>query len=97
MSDKEQAENRVEEEMDKVVITRAMVGICGMQVCAKKDALDEEILMVCNRENPSGTTNGWTEVVRHTRGADTELFYTENNLPVQCADYPDRAHFLVLC
>lgn len=86
-----------EEEMDKVVITRAIVGIYGMQVCAKKDASDEEILMICNRENPSGTTNGWTKVVRHARGAEIELFNTENSLPVQCADYPDRSHFLVIC
>lgn len=42
--------------MNKVVVTRPFMGICGMQVCAHKDATDEEILAVCNGENPSGTS-----------------------------------------
>lgn len=75
--------------MDRVVITRPIHGIAAMQVCAASDATDEEILAVCNKENPSGTTNGWCEVVRATRE------YAEG--PVTCADDNTRTHFLVVC
>lgn len=59
-----------------------------MQVCAIKDATDEEILEVCNKENPSGTSGGWLEVVREGE---------ENMLPVTCEDHPERVHYLVVC
>lgn len=45
--------------MKRVVITKAMIGICAMQVYAVKNATDEEILKVCNQENTAGTTKGW--------------------------------------
>lgn len=77
--------------MDRVIVTRPMVSLLAMQVCAIKDATDEEILDVCNRDNPAGTTNGWTNVVR-TAGEDAK-----ESLPVQCEQEPDRMHFLVLC
>ena len=76
--------------MERVVVTKAMLGICGMQVCAAKDATDEEILEVCNCENPAGTINGWGIVTRD----DKE--YPDNN-PVQCADDSERLHFIVFC
>lgn len=44
------------DEARRVSITQAAIGICHMQVCAAKDATDDEILKVCNYENPSGTT-----------------------------------------
>lgn len=72
--------------MNKIVITRPILGICHMQVCADKDATDTEILEVCNSENPAGTTNGWCEVVRNGDGA-----------PVVCSDDPNRLHILVAC
>jgi hypothetical protein len=75
--------------MDKVIITRPFTGICSMQVCAHKDATDEEILLVCNSQNPSGTTNGWSEVVR------VEEDYKP--APIQCADHADRLHYVILC
>ena len=50
--------------MNRVVITRKMVGICHMQVCVEKDCSDEEILEVCNSENPAGTSAGWCEVIQ---------------------------------
>lgn len=81
--------------MRRVEITRSMMGICGMQVCAVKDATDEEILEVCNSNNPSGTSNGWGEVIRTVE--EGSLFNTEQNLPVQCGDDPERLHFIVLC
>lgn len=77
-----------EKPLARVAVTRAMMGICHMQVCAAKDATDEEILEVCNRENPAGTTNGWSSV---TRGQD------EKTKPVQCQGHADRLHFIVGC
>lgn len=79
----------------RVIVTRPMVGVCAMQVCAVKDATDEEILAVCNDENPAGTTNGWGEVIRSVE--EDSLFKTANSQPVQCVDHDDRMHFLVLC
>lgn len=81
--------------MDKVVITKSMVGICGMQVCAHQDAQDGEILEICNTKNPSGTKNGWVKVLRNID--PNSMFETENAMPVQCADDPERKHFIVLC
>jgi len=75
-----------EENMAKVIVTRPMLGLCHMQVCAIKDVTDEEILEVSNRENPSGTTGGWSSVIREGDGK-----------PGQCSDYPNRMHFLVQC
>ena len=81
--------------MDRVVITRPVVGIGAMQVCAISDATDEEILEVCNRENPSGTTCGWGTVVR--KHLEPNICIPKNNAPVTCADDLGRTHFLVLC
>ena len=73
--------------MERVVITRAFIGLIHMQVCAEPDATDQEILGVCNRDNPSGTSLGWTRVIRHGEG-----------VPVPCADNPvGRTHFAVSC
>lgn len=73
--------------LPRVQVTRAVLGIAHMQVCAVKDATDEEILGVCNQENPSGTTSGWTRV--HREGA----LYG----PVGCKDHSDRLHIIVGC
>ena len=81
--------------MEKVIVTKMLVGICHMQVCVLRDATDDEILIVCNRENPSGTTNGWTNVVRTIN--EDDFFDSPNMLPVQCTDYPERVHLLVAC
>ena len=77
--------------MNRVIITRAMLGICYMQVCAVADAPDDEILAVCNRENPSGTTHGWCSVDRSVDGG------LGTPGPKQCADDTSRLHFLVAC
>jgi len=60
-----------------------------MQVCAEAEATDEEILAVCNRENPSGTSMGWSRVVREDCDSAQG--------PVPCDDRAGRAHILVLC
>jgi hypothetical protein len=77
--------------MPRIVVTRSIVGIAHMQVCAEADVTDEEILAVCNRENPSGTEYGWSRVCR----ADDEFW--GKTAPTPCADDPTRTHFLVAC
>jgi len=77
--------------VNRVVVSNPFVGILGMQVCAVKDATDEEILKVCNHENPAGTSNGWGSVMR----SDDEFF--GKTAPVQCADHEDRLHIIVVC
>ena len=81
--------------MERVIVTRCWNGLIGMNVCAVKDATDEEILDVCNKENPSGTTNGWVDVVRDIRGREGVI--GDKCAPVQCDDYLDRMHFVVIC
>ena len=80
-------------EKPRIQVTRAIVGICHMQVCADKEATDEEILAVCNQENPAGTTFGWTTVCREI---------PEDNFwkiigPVVCQEDSNRLHILVSC
>ena len=76
--------------MERVEITRFMMGICHMQVCAVHDATDEEILDEANKQNPSGTTNGWVQVVR-------EDHENEDLHPVVCEEDMDRRHFILIC
>lgn len=80
--------------MKKIEVTNPFIGLCFMQVCAEADATDVEILAVCNTENPSGTRNGWGEVVRI---CTEENGYQENMLPGTCNEHPERKHFLVCC
>jgi hypothetical protein len=44
--------------LDRVIITKPMIGICFMQVCAVADATHREILEAANRKNPARTMNG---------------------------------------
>lgn len=80
--------------MKRVIVTKPFHGICWMQVCAVDDATDEEILDVCNKENPAGTTNGWMTVIRNREDL---VLLDERSLPVPCQDEPGRTHFLVSC
>lgn len=80
------------DDVERVVITRSIIGIFRMQVCAEKDVTDEEILDVCNSENPAGTSNGWCRVIRAAQD-ETE----ENAVPVACVEDSNRLHFLVEC
>lgn len=73
----------------RVFITRPIHGIAHMQVCAVADATDEEILKVCNAENPSGTEHGWCKVLRKDA--------IPKQRPVRCKDHPERLHLLVVC
>lgn len=77
--------------MNRVTVTNPCLGITGMQVCAISDASDDEILEVANRENPSGTMNGWTDVVRKVENGNEKM------LPVSCSQEPGRIHLIVTC
>lgn len=72
----------------RVIVTRSFVGICHMQVCAVNGADDEEILRVCNSENPSGTSLGWCQVVHNSDDERNQR---------ACADDGGRTHYLVAC
>ena len=78
----------------RIIVTRCFVGICHMQVCTEADATDEEILEVCNRENPAGTTRGWCDVIR--KNGETGSM-EENMGPRSCQKYPGRIHIMVSC
>lgn len=77
---------------DRVHITKPIIGICFMQVCCAAGVEDREILQVANTENPAGTTNGWVTVIR-----ESDRNYEPHQWPVQCEEFPDRTHFLVVC
>jgi len=76
--------------MKRVIVTKPIIGLCYMQVCAVTDATDEEILDVANAENPSGTKNGWVEIA-HENHPNT------NAHPITCADDPERVHYILIC
>ncbi len=72
-----------------VLIIQRVVGVMHMQVCAEADTTDEEILEVCNRENPSGTANGWMKVLRD----DSSFGPTTCKCPRD--DTHNRKHYMV--
>lgn len=57
--------------MERVLVIRPFVG----------PLYDDEILKVCNTQNPSGTKGGWSYVVQFGKAV--------------CQEYPDRIHALV--
>ena len=79
--------------MKKVEVTKQMFGICHMQVCCAEGVGDAEILAACNAENPSGTSGGWSRVIRQP----TETERERGQGPVRCRDHEGRTHFLVAC
>jgi hypothetical protein len=87
---------RIPDADERVMISRPVVGLLAMQVCAVEDATDEEILEVANRDNPSGTRNGWMKVIRK-EGDVTPDAAGNKGLPVDCEEVPGRKHFLVVC
>jgi hypothetical protein len=81
--------------MNKVIVTRLMVGICHMQVCAHKDATDDEIVAVANRENPPGTSAGTSAGTWSVVREESEFW--GDLRPVQCQDDPERMHYMLGC
>jgi len=75
--------------MKRVEVTKPVLGLCYMQVCAVGDATDAEILAHCNLTNPSGVTGGWS-LVKRVSG-------NPNHSPVPCDIYEGRTHYIVAC
>jgi hypothetical protein len=81
--------------MPRIEVTRPIMGICHMQVCADADASDEEVLAFCNRENPAGTSNGWSHIIRENAA---DGFWSDCDLaPKACANDPRRLHLIIAC
>lgn len=76
--------------MNRVEIVAPFVSLIAMRVCAVKDASDEEVLEVCNRDNHAGTQLGWCTVAR-------ENYEREEARPITCSENADRVHLMVLC
>jgi len=84
--------------MEKVVVNRGIIGIYTMQVCAHKEATDEEIISVANKKNPAGTEGGWRRVCRKSEEHPDHPAHEGKTLgPVQCADDQNREHILLVC
>jgi hypothetical protein len=81
-------------ELKRVEVISDYYGLTCMQVCVVHDASDKEILGVCNRENPSGTSAGWNKVVRKLEDVSWAV---EGSLLGHCKDFPERIHFLIFC
>ena len=75
-----------------VVVTRAMIGLTGMQACVRKGQSDESILLLANHLNPCGTQRGWTKIIHKGDKDDYP-----NSVPIQCEKYSDREHVIILC
>ena len=75
---------------NEITISKYVHGLFSMIVCCKPDVKDEDILNHCNRENNSGTMNGWSHVVRN----DPE--HPQRN-PVKCKEVEGNYHFIVDC
>lgn len=80
----------IDQSNERVMIVKNFHGICHMIVCVEKDATNDEILEMCNRENPSGTSLGWCKVVR-------EENEDPNRNPVPCDEIDNRLHILIGC
>ena len=69
-----------------------------MIVCCEKDCTDDEIRAALP---PSGTTAGWSWVIREGdySHCDTpeDRAKREKQFPVQCDKHPDRIHVMVGC
>lgn len=61
---------------------RRITGLSGMLVCCPEEATDDQILEFCNRNNPSGTSRGWDNVLRRN---------------VETCEFKGRVHHIVVC
>jgi len=84
------------QEGQRVLVTLPYAGFRAMQVCVVEEATDEEILKICNRENPQLVNGGWHTVVKSKKHAK-ECGVDENSAPGKCEDCPGRLHKIILC
>jgi len=83
-------------EGQRVCVTLPFAGFRAMQVCCVEDATDDEILKVCNAENPQMVTGGWHTVVKSKEHA-RELGVNDSAAPGDCVECPGRKHKIALC
>jgi hypothetical protein len=81
---------------DRVFIMRSFAGLRAMQVCVLPEVPDEEILQVCNRENPQLGTIRWHTVVKDVKHA-MECVVSPEAAPGPCQSRVGRLHKIVLC
>lgn len=67
--------------MEKNILTR--MGALNCQVCSSESI--EEALIWLQSTHPAGTEHNW------------QIDERECVKPVQCADYPDRKHYIFIC
>ena len=91
-----ESEKKIPTGEDRVFVTLPFAGLRAMQVCVVDDATDEEILKVCNKQNPQLVARGWHTVVRSEEHAE-ELGVDPAAKPGPCADVQGRIHKIVLC
>ena len=80
----------------RVLVTVPYAGLRAMQVCVVDDATDQEILAVCNRENPLRVSGGWHTVVKDAEHA-RNIGVDEAAAPVKCVECPGRIHKIAIC
>lgn len=67
--------------MDKHILTKN--GLIDAQVCS--EGTYDEALEWIQKNNPAGTSNNWS---KNEEGAFA---------PVECADHPERTHYMFIC
>lgn len=72
--------------MDRIITTRGVLGFAQMQLCAVEDVSIGELITFANKDNPSGTDQGWVQVELDNKQA-----------PIQCEKYPERKHYILTC
>jgi hypothetical protein len=81
---------------ERVFISQPYCGMYAMQVCVLPEVSTQEILDVCNRENPSGTGSGWNKVI-NSKAAAIEAGLAVDTAPGPCVECAGRQHKIVMC
>ena len=80
----------------RVLVTMPYAGFRAMQVCVMEGVPDDEILSICNAENPQLVSGGWHTIVRDAAHA-AELGVDTTAAPGKCVECPGRWHKIALC
>jgi hypothetical protein len=75
---------------EDVVVTRGVIGICHMQVCAYGETPPERVEERANQLNPTGISSRWKIVTGEELGE-------ENLAPAPCEQFRGRIHYLLSC
>ena len=82
---------------ERVFLTGLYAGVWSNHVCVVPDATDEEILAVCNANEPSvyGKKYRWTRVIRTEEDAKAIGVSWKDAKPGTCLECPPRIHMVV--